>query len=73
MNAELEKINEARERELPFIQEEEAKVKELHQTIASLNNQQAALRVSLRKLKEKTGEMDEKVRLLTLQFKLLSI
>ena len=58
-------LNESREMELPFIQEVDAKVKELHQIIASLNNQQASLRVSLRKLKEKIGEKDEKVRLST--------
>lgn len=56
---------EARERELPLVQEVDVKVKELHQTIASLNNHQASLRNTLRKLKEKNGEMDEKVRLLT--------
>lgn len=57
--------NEAREREIPFVQEIDAKVKELHQTIGGLNNQQMSLRASIRKLKEKAGEMDEKVRLLT--------
>lgn len=61
MNAEIANYSEERERELPLVQEVDVKVKELHQTIASLNSQQASLRVSLRKLKEKTGEMDEQV------------
>ena len=47
---------------MPFVQEIDAKVKELHQTIGGLNNQQVSLRASIRKLKEKAGEMDEKVR-----------
>lgn len=64
LNAEIEECNEARERELPLVQEVDAKVKELRQTIAGLNNHQMSLRASFRKLKEKTGEMDEKVRLL---------
>jgi kinetochore protein Nuf2 len=64
LNAEIEECNEARERELPLVQEVDSKVKELRQTIAGLNNQQMSLRASFRKLKEKTGEMDEKVRLL---------
>lgn len=66
LNAEIEECNEARERELPLVQEVDAKVKELRQTIASLNNHQMSLRTSFRKLKEKTGEMDEKVRLLNM-------
>ncbi|KAJ7968066.1 kinetochore protein Nuf2 [Quillaja saponaria] len=47
------------------------KVKELRQTIASLNNKQMSLRASFRKLKEKTGEMDEKVRFLAAEFGLV--
>ncbi|KAK7839542.1 kinetochore protein nuf2 like protein [Quercus suber] len=62
LNAEIEEYNEARERELPLVQEVDAKVKELRQTIAGLNNQQMSMRASYRKLKEKAGEMDEKVR-----------
>ncbi|PQQ11842.1 kinetochore protein Nuf2 [Prunus yedoensis var. nudiflora] len=61
LNAEIADYNEAREKELPLVQEVDAKVKELHQTIAGLNNQQMSLRTSLRKLKEKTGEMEEKI------------
>ncbi|KAB1207031.1 hypothetical protein CJ030_MR7G011352 [Morella rubra] len=61
LNAEIEDYNEARERELPLVQDVDAKVKELRLTIAGLNNHQMALRASFRKLKEKTGEMDDKV------------
>ncbi|CAK9326878.1 unnamed protein product [Citrullus colocynthis] len=61
LNAEITEYNEAREREIPFVQEIDAKVKELHQTIGGLNNQQMSLRASIRKLKEKAGEMDEKI------------
>ncbi|XP_030955197.1 kinetochore protein NUF2 homolog [Quercus lobata] len=61
LNAEIEEYNEARERELPLVQEVDAKVKELRQTIAGLNNQQMSMRASYRKLKEKAGEMDEKI------------
>ena len=62
LNAEIEDYNEARERELPLVQDVDAKVKELRLTIAGLNNHQMALRASFCKLKEKTGEMDDKVR-----------
>lgn len=62
LNAEIAEYNEAREREIPFVQDIDAKVKELHQIIGGLNNQQMSLRASIRKLKEKVGEMDEKVR-----------
>lgn len=62
LNAQISDYNEARERELPLVQEVDTSVKELHQTIAGLNNHQLSLRASFRKLKEKTGEMDEEVR-----------
>ncbi|TKY60161.1 Kinetochore protein nuf2 [Spatholobus suberectus] len=61
LKAEISECNEAKEREMPLVQEVEAKVKELKQTIAALNNNQMALRTTFRKLKEKTGEMDEKI------------
>lgn len=61
LNAEIAKYNEARERDLPLVQAVDVKVKELHQTIAGLNNHQASLRASLRKLKEKNGELDGKI------------
>lgn len=46
---------------MPLVEEVEAKVKELKQTIAVLNSNQSSLRSTLRKLKEKNGEMDEKI------------
>ncbi|KAI4296241.1 hypothetical protein L6164_036214 [Bauhinia variegata] len=61
VKAEITECNEAREREIPLVQEVDANVKELRQTIAALNNNQMSLRASYRKLKEKTGEMDEKI------------
>ncbi|KAF3452622.1 hypothetical protein FNV43_RR03055 [Rhamnella rubrinervis] len=61
LNADIAGYNEARERELPLVQEIDTKVKELRQTIGSLNNHQASLRVTLRKLKDKAGEVDEKI------------
>lgn len=61
MKAEISECNEAKEREMPLVEEVEAKVKELKQTIAVLNSNQSSLRSTLRKLKEKTGETDEKV------------
>lgn len=50
---------------MPLVQEVDAKVKELRQTIAALNNKQMSLRTDLRRLKEKSAEMDEKVILLS--------
>ncbi|XP_024636299.1 kinetochore protein NUF2 homolog [Medicago truncatula] len=52
---------EAREREMPFVQEVDAKVKELRQTIPNLNNKQMSLTTNLKKLKEENVEMDEKI------------
>ncbi|PNY11339.1 kinetochore protein Nuf2-like [Trifolium pratense] len=46
---------------MPCVQEVDAKVKELRQTIANLNNKQMSLRTTLKKLKEKTVEMDDKI------------
>lgn len=63
LNAEIAAYNEAREKELPLVQEVDAKVKELRQTIQDLNKHQMALRTTIKKLKEKTGELEEKVRL----------
>ncbi|XP_031270354.1 kinetochore protein NUF2 homolog [Pistacia vera] len=60
LNAEIATYNEARERELPVVQEVDAKVKELRQTIQDLNKHQMSLRTSIKKLKEKTGELEEK-------------
>ncbi|KAK7359090.1 hypothetical protein VNO77_01036 [Canavalia gladiata] len=61
LKAEISECIEAKEKEMPLVEEVEAKVKELRQMIAALNNNQMSLRTTLRKLKEKTGEMDEKI------------
>lgn len=62
-NAEIAHYNEAREKKLPLLQEVGSKVKELRQAISDLNLDQVKLRTSTRKLKEKTTEVDKKVRL----------
>ncbi|GLT42767.1 hypothetical protein SLA2020_167510 [Shorea laevis] len=61
LNAEIVGYNEARERELPIVQEVDAKVKELHQTIAGLNSRQMSLKAFYRNLRDKTKEMEEKI------------
>ncbi|XP_030476821.2 kinetochore protein NUF2 homolog [Syzygium oleosum] len=61
LNAEVAEFNEARERELPLVQEVDTELKELRQTISELNNHQMSLRTNYRKLKEKSGEMDVKI------------
>ncbi|KAG8489732.1 hypothetical protein CXB51_017726 [Gossypium anomalum] len=61
LNAEIAGYSEARESELPLVQEVEPKVKELREMIAGLNSNQMSLRTSFRNLKEKTGQMDEKI------------
>lgn len=61
MKLAIAECNEARERELPSVQEVDVKVKELRQTIANLNNKQMSLRSTIKKLKERTVEMDDKV------------
>ncbi|KAK2631055.1 hypothetical protein EUGRSUZ_L03482 [Eucalyptus grandis] len=61
LNAEIAEYNEARERELPLVQEVDRELKELRQTISELNNHQMSLRTTYRKLKDVTIEMDAKV------------
>ncbi|CAK9178167.1 unnamed protein product [Ilex paraguariensis] len=61
LNAEITEYNESREREMPLVQEVDAKVKELRQTIPTLNNHQMSLKASIRKMKEKAKEMDEEI------------
>ncbi|KAJ4967610.1 hypothetical protein NE237_019459 [Protea cynaroides] len=61
MNAEISEYKEAREREQPFVQQLDAEVKELRQTIQGLNNHQMSLKGSYRTLREKGKEMDEKI------------
>ncbi|GLT30565.1 hypothetical protein SLA2020_053590 [Shorea laevis] len=59
--AEIAGYNEAREKELPLVQEVDTKVKELQQTIAGLNGHQMLLKASYNKLKDKTKEMETKI------------
>ncbi|KAF8404187.1 hypothetical protein HHK36_009069 [Tetracentron sinense] len=61
LNAEIADHKEAKEREQPFVQEVDAKVKELHQTIQGLNNHQMSLKASFRTMREKAKEIDEKI------------
>ncbi|KAE8699267.1 Benzoyl coenzyme A: Benzyl alcohol benzoyl transferase [Hibiscus syriacus] len=61
LNAEIAGYSEAKERELPLVQEVESKVKELREMIAVFNSNQMSLRTSIRNLKEKNGQMDEKI------------
>lgn len=61
MNAEIAELEELREKELPFVQEVSSKIKELHQTVDELNKHQVTLRTTIKQLKEKDKEADEKV------------
>ncbi|KAK6945603.1 Kinetochore protein Nuf2, N-terminal [Dillenia turbinata] len=61
LNAEIAEHNEAREREQPLVQEVEAKVKDLRQTIQVLNNQQMSLKATFRTKREKAKETDDKI------------
>ncbi|XP_038682613.1 kinetochore protein NUF2 homolog isoform X2 [Tripterygium wilfordii] len=61
LNADISGYYEARDRELPFVQDIDVQVKQSHQTIAGLNSHQMLLRASFRKLKDKTVEMSEKI------------
>ncbi|WVZ25124.1 hypothetical protein V8G54_003668 [Vigna mungo] len=60
LKGEIAECNEAREREMPLVQEEAAKVNELKQSIEALNKHQSSLRSTLKKLKDRTAEMDQK-------------
>ncbi|KAK1550882.1 hypothetical protein Q3G72_026391 [Acer saccharum] len=53
LDAEIAEYNEARERELPLVEEVDAKVKDLRQNIQDLNKHQVSRRTSIKKLKEK--------------------
>ncbi|KAI8567716.1 hypothetical protein RHMOL_Rhmol02G0143200 [Rhododendron molle] len=61
LNGEIVDQNELREKELPFVQDVEAKVKELTQIIPGLNNHQMSLKASIKKMEEKAKEMHEKL------------
>nr|GEX61438.1 probable kinetochore protein NUF2 [Tanacetum cinerariifolium] len=61
LNDEISELNEAKEREMPFVQEIETKIKEMQQEIAALNNQQHSLKITIRKRREESTEMDQKI------------
>nr|GLL28687.1 probable kinetochore protein NUF2 [Ipomoea trifida] len=61
LNAEIAQCNESREKEMPFVRDVDAKVKELRQAISGLNNHQMSLKSEIKKMKEKAQEMDEKI------------
>ncbi|KAK9151068.1 hypothetical protein Syun_009377 [Stephania yunnanensis] len=61
LNAQIAVLKHAREMEQPLVLEVDAKVKELRQTIQSLNTQQMSLKASFRTLRDKTKEIEEKI------------
>ncbi|VVA93910.1 unnamed protein product [Arabis nemorensis] len=61
LNAEIAEFDEACERNLPFVQELEANIEELSQKISGLNNQQASLLVTYKKMKDKRMQMDNEI------------
>lgn len=61
LNEEIAELEEFREKELPLVQEVSFKIKELHQNVDELNKHQATLRTTIKQLKEKGKETDEKV------------
>ncbi|GJU41724.1 probable kinetochore protein NUF2 [Tanacetum coccineum] len=61
LNDEISELNEAKEREMPFVQEIETKIKEMQQEIAALNNQQHSLKITIRKRRDESTEMDQKI------------
>lgn len=64
LNAEIAECEELRESELPSIEEKKSHNKELHQTVLGLNKHQMSLKTSLKQLKERCKEIDDKVCLL---------
>lgn len=61
LNDEISELNEAKEREMPFVQEIETKIKEMQQEITALNNQQHSLKIMIRNRREASTEMDQKI------------
>ncbi|XXG58928.1 hypothetical protein AAC387_Pa04g1109 [Persea americana] len=61
LNKEILNHEEMSKMEQPIIQEVEAEVKELRQTIQSLNKQQMSLKASFRTVNDKTKEIDDKI------------
>ncbi|GJR74937.1 hypothetical protein Tco_0087302 [Tanacetum coccineum] len=49
--------------ETPLVQEIETKIKEMQQEITALNNQQHSLKIMIRKRREESTKMDQKVRI----------
>lgn len=61
LNNALSELRAESEKEQPFVLEIDAKVKELQQTIHSLNNHQMSLKATFRALRDKAKEIDEKI------------
>ncbi|KAL5985033.1 hypothetical protein ACLOJK_038870 [Asimina triloba] len=61
LSKEIEDHEEARRMEQPKVQEVEVEVKELRQTIQSLNKQQLSLKSSFRTIKDKSLEINDKI------------
>ncbi|XP_010518260.1 PREDICTED: probable kinetochore protein NUF2 [Camelina sativa] len=61
LNAEIGEFDEAAERDLPFVQELEARIEELNQTILALNNQQMSLRATFQQMRDKSTQMDNEI------------
>ncbi|VFQ76306.1 unnamed protein product [Cuscuta campestris] len=61
LSAKIAECNESREKETPFVQEEDAKVRGLKQAISGLNNHQLTLKSETKKMKEKAHELDEQI------------
>ncbi|KAL4305281.1 Kinetochore protein [Arachis hypogaea] len=61
VKSEISNLNEAREKEMAVVQEVDAKVAELRNTIMTLNKNQVSLRTTLKKSKDQAEEMDAKI------------
>ncbi|KAL1312836.1 hypothetical protein HN51_039418 [Arachis hypogaea] len=61
VKSEISNLNEAREKEMAVVQEVDAKVAELRNTIMTLNKNQMSLRTTLKKSKDQAEEMDAKI------------
>nr|XP_043626741.1 kinetochore protein NUF2 homolog [Erigeron canadensis] len=61
LTLELSELNESRDREMPLIQELDAKIKEMRQSISAYNKHQMSLKESINKKKEISKEMEEEI------------
>ncbi|KAL6517721.1 hypothetical protein OROMI_033422 [Orobanche minor] len=61
LNVEIAELEEARDGELPVVQELTFKVKELRQTVSELNKHQMKLKTEIQQVIDKSKEMDEKI------------